>query len=172
MPQNRDRTSAPFRFSREFAAPCDSVFAALTQAEHLARWMSPAGMQHVAGSLDLRVNGTYHYGIQPPGGPIGWGLWTFREIQVPTKLVTVVQFSDERGGATRHPMAVDWPLYTLSSITLEDLGGKTRLTLDWRTLNASEAEERTFDSAHAGMAQGWGGTMDQLAQHLAQSQAI
>ena len=65
-------------------------------------------------------------------------------------------------------MSADWPLYTLSTTTLtEDLGG-TLMRLEWRALDASEIEEQTFNAAHASMSQGWGGTMDSLANYLAQ----
>jgi Activator of Hsp90 ATPase homolog 1-like protein len=79
----------------------------------------------------------------------------------------MVQISDAQGGPTPHPMAAAWPLYTLSTVTLADAGGKTLLTLNWQALNATTEEERTRNGAHAGMAQGWGGTMDMLAAHLA-----
>ena len=42
--------------------------------------------------------------------------------------------------------------------------------LHWQALDATEAEEQTFDASHAGMAQGWGGAMDHLAAHLAAEQ--
>lgn len=157
----------PFILTRRFDAPREQVFAAFTQLQHLSRWMSPVGTEPVGGSLDLRPGGTYHYGMKMPNGAVMWGKWTFREIVAPERLVVVVQFSDEAGGVTRHPMAASWPLHTLSTTTLADDGGKTLMTLNWQALDASPEEQATFDGAHAGMAQGWGGTMDQLATYLA-----
>lgn len=167
---NPDSVTPPFVLTRLFDAPRELVFAAFTQIEHLARWMSPKGMEPVPGTLDLREGGFYHYGMKAPDGSISWGKWTFREIVAPERLVTVVQFSDAQGGVTRHPWAPTWPLYTLSTATFEDQAGKTLLTLDWRALNASETEAQTFNAAHAGMTQGWGGTMDALAAYLAEIQ--
>jgi uncharacterized protein YndB with AHSA1/START domain len=172
VPDSPDRTSKPFVITRSFDAPRALVFAAFTQAEHLMKWMGPAGFEMFHCAVDLRPGGVFHYGLRPSaGGPAMWGKWTFREIVAPDRLVVVVQFSDEAGGVTRHPMAADSPLTTLSTTTLSDLpGGKTLLTLHWQALNPTEAEERLFDSAHAGMEQGWGGTMKQLDAHLAKVQ--
>ena len=165
-----DHLSAPFVLTRSFDAPRELVFAAFTTLEHLQAWMSPQGFQSVGGTLDLRPGGTYHYGMRVAGGPTMWGKWAFREIVAPERLVTVVQFSDQAGGLTRHPMALTWPLLTLSTTTFTEQGGKTLLTLKWQALNASRDEEKTFDTSHAGMQMGWGGTMDQLAAHLVKMQ--
>jgi len=37
----------------------------------------------------------------------------------------------------------------------------------WQTLDATPEEQKTFDTMHDSMTQGWGGTMDQLAAYLA-----
>ena len=164
-----EKTGEPFLLQRRFAAPRALVFAALTQAEHLKHWMGPTGMVMSHCNVDLRLGGVFHYGLKPSnsaGEPVMWGKWTFREITPPERLVTVVSFSDAACSETRHPMAPVWPLQTLSAITLADEAGMTLLTLDWRALNASADEERVFNSMHASMTQGWGGTMEKLQAHL------
>ena len=167
-----ERTTPPFITSPNFDAPRDLVWAALTQRKHLERWMGPQGVTMVNCTVDLRPGGAFHYGMQMPNGQVMWGKWTFREIDAPQRLVVVVQFSDEQGGLTRHPMAANWPACTLSTTTLSDAAsGQTLMTLHWQALNASDLEEQTFNAAHAGMAQGWGGTMDVLEKYLASLQA-
>ena len=170
MTRPEERLSKPFTITRVFAAPRELVWQALTQLEHLGRWMSPAGMEPVSGSLDLRVGGVYHYGLKAPNGQIMWGKWTFREIAAPERLVMIVNFSDAESGVTRHPMSPTWPLATLSTTTLAVEGQDTRMTLNWQALDGNDEENVTFDGAHAGMSQGWRGTMDQLASHLARLQ--
>ncbi len=157
----------PFILTRFFAAPRELVFAALTQPEHLMHWMGPKGFDMVHCTVDLRPGGIFHYGLSAPGGGTMWGKWIFREIVAPQRLVVVVQFSDEQGGATRHPMAPTWPLATLSTTTLTEQDGGTLMTLNWQAHDATPEEQATFDGAHEGMTQGWGGTMDQLAAYLA-----
>lgn len=170
MTRPQERLSKPFTITRVFDAPRDLVWQALTQLEHLGRWMSPAGMEPVPGSLDLRVGGVYHYGMKAPIGQIMWGKWTFREIVVPERLVVVINFSDAELGVTRHPMSPTWPLSTLSTTTLTDEGHGTRMSLQWQALDGNDEENVTFDGAHAGMTHGWGCTMDQLAGYLARLQ--
>ena len=167
MSASHERTSKPFVLTRTFDAPRELVFAAFTQLEHLQRWMGPKGFEMVDCKVDLRPGGVFHYGLRAAGGTTMWGKWTYREIVAPEGLVVVVQFSDEAGGVTRHPMSATWPLSTLSTTTFTEQHGQTLLTLHWQALDASSEEEQTFDASHAGMAQGWGGTMDQLAAHLA-----
>jgi uncharacterized protein YndB with AHSA1/START domain len=166
MTQPAERLGPPFCITRVFDAPRELVWQALTELEHLAQWMSPADTEPVPGSLDLRVGGVHHYGMKAPNGQIMWGKWTFRDIVPPERLVVVVNFSDASGGVTRHPMAPTWPLSTLSTTTLTVEGHGTRTALQWQALDADDTENATFDGAHAGMAQGWGGTMDALAACL------
>jgi uncharacterized protein YndB with AHSA1/START domain len=97
------------------------------------------------------------------------GKWTFLEIVPPEKLVVIVSFSDAQGGVTRHPLSAAWPLETLSTTTLTEHDGKTTLTLAWSAFNATDTERQTFDSNHAGMTQGWSGTMEQLTAYLARA---
>ena len=66
-----------------------------------------------------------------------------------------------------HPFSPGWPLETLSTTTFTERGGKTTLTVRWEALNATDAECKTFDEGHAGMVQGWTGTMEQLEAYLA-----
>jgi uncharacterized protein YndB with AHSA1/START domain len=165
-----ERLSKAFEMSHLFDAPRVFVWQALTQLEHLAAWMSPVGMEPVPGSMDLRVGGLYHYGMKAPDGVVHWGKWTFREILPPKQLVVVVNFSDAQRGVTRHPLAASWPLSTLSTTTLTDEGRGTRMSLQWQALDPTDEENATFDGAHAGMAQGWSGTMNQLAAYLARLQ--
>jgi uncharacterized protein YndB with AHSA1/START domain len=169
-----DKTSAPFVLERRFGAPRELVYATLTEAQHLSHWMSPPGMELSHCRVEAQVGGVFHYAMVPkgvPGAPAMWGKWTFRELTRPERIVVVVQFSDAEGRATRHPMAPQWPLYTLSTTTLTPDGDGTLMKLEWRALNASEMEEAIFNASHASMAMGWGGTMDALDQYLAQIQS-
>ncbi|WP_159877474.1 MULTISPECIES: SRPBCC domain-containing protein [Aquitalea] len=169
-----DKVSAPFIIERRFAAPRELVYAALTEAKHLAAWMSPPGMEMSHCTVDARVGGVFHYAMKPsgiPDAPVMWGKWTFRELTPPERIVVVVQFSDADGGVTRHPLAAEWPPYTLSTTTISDVEGGTLMHLEWRALDASETEEAVFDASHASMSQGWGGAMDALDKYLTQQQA-
>ena len=93
----------------------------------------------------------------------------YREIIAPERLVFIVSFSDEKGGVTRHPWSPNWPLETLSTVTFEAQGGKTKITVQWIPHAATELERKTFEDGRDGMTQGWTGTFDQFADYLAKS---
>ncbi|MFO1488488.1 MAG: SRPBCC domain-containing protein [Verrucomicrobiota bacterium] len=157
----------PFKFSRTFNAPRAKVWQAWTDREELLRWFGPRGFAMTAAKLDLRPGGSFHYCLQGPDGKSMWGKFGYRVIEAPERIVLVSAFSDEKGGLTRHPFAATWPLEMLSTTTLAEENGKTILTIESMPLNPTEAERRTFEGAHDGMMQGWTGTFDQLAEHLA-----
>jgi uncharacterized protein YndB with AHSA1/START domain len=161
-------STEPFVITRTFNAPRKLVWAAFTEAERLKHWFGPKGFTPDVSKVDLRVGGTHHYRLAGPGGAQMWGKWTFREIVPQQKLVTLSGFSDEAGGATRHPMAPTWPLHMISTFTFEDAGaGKTKVTIEWAPYDASPEEIMTFDVGRPSMTQGWSGTFEQLETYLA-----
>lgn len=162
-------SSTDFVISRVFDAPRELVWQAFTDPERMKHWWGPKGFTVIASTMDLRPGGIYHYGMKAPNGATMWGKFVFREIVAPERLVFINSFSDEAGGVTRHPMAPTWPLEMLSTFTFDEVGGKTRLTIRWAAYKATEEERHTFDTSHDSMRQGWGGTMDQLADYLAKA---
>jgi uncharacterized protein YndB with AHSA1/START domain len=156
----------PFVISREFDAPRERVWQAWTEVERLQQWFSPKGFTVIAAKLDLRPGGRYHYGLRAANGQEMWGLWTFREINAPERLVLVNCFSDAAGGITRHPMAPTWPREMLATSTFTEKAGRTTLTLEWLPLYPTPEELATFEAGRAGMGQGWTGTMEQLTHYL------
>ncbi len=161
--------SKDFVISRVFDVPRDFLWKRFTDPEHMKRWWGPKGFTVIASKMDLRVVGTYHYGMKAPDGSTMWGLFQYREIVPPERLVFVDCFSDENRGVTRHPMAPTWPLYMLSTFSFEDApGGKTKFTVRWQALDATPEEQAIFDSeqSRVSMTNGWTGTMDQLEAYL------
>ena len=107
------QTVAPgreFVISRVLDAPRDLVWKCFTDPEHMKQWWGPKGVKIVKSEMDLRVGGTYHYGMQTPDGSVMWGKQVYREIVPTDRLVFINSFSDENGGLTRHPMAPTWPI--------------------------------------------------------------
>ncbi|MDP2653358.1 MAG: SRPBCC domain-containing protein [Candidatus Omnitrophota bacterium] len=155
-----------FVISRTFDAPRDLVWKAFTEPERMKHWWGPKGFTVRVAKMDFHPGGTYHYGLQSPTGQEVWGKFVYREIVKPERIVWVNSFSDEKGGVARHPMSPGWPLEMLTTLTLEEQGGKTTLTIRWVPINATEQERKTFDDGMASMTQGWTGTLDQLAAYL------
>ena len=91
-----DQASKEFVISRVFDAPRDLVWQCFTDPERMKHWWGPKGFTVIATKMDLRVGGTYHYGMTAPNGASMWGLFTYREIVPQDKLIFVNSFSDEK----------------------------------------------------------------------------
>ena len=168
MTTTQTAAGSDFVLSRVFDAPRDLVWKCFTDPARMTEWWGPKDVKVVKAAMDLRVGGTYHYGMQTPDGKVMWGRMVFREITPPERLVFINSFSDEAGGLGRHPLAPTWPLEMYSIYTFEELpGGKTRFTVSWLPHNATEEEKKTFDAGRASMTGGWSGTMDKLEAYLA-----
>jgi uncharacterized protein YndB with AHSA1/START domain len=166
-------TKAPpkdFVISRVFDAPRDLLWRCFTEPERMQQWWGPKGVNVVKTKMDLRVGGTYLYGMQNPDGQIMWGRMVYREISPPERLVFINSFSDEAGGLTRHPLAPQWPLQMLSTFTFEEQpGGKTRFTVHWSPYEATAEEQAVFDAGHDSMTMGWSGTLEKLETYVAKT---
>ena len=159
--------TAPFIISRQFDAPRDKVWKSWTEAERLKQWWGPKGFTVKQLKLDLRPGGTMHYCLQMPDGNEMWGLFVYREIVRPEKLVFVNSFSDPKGGISTHPMSPTWPRQMLTTVSFDEHGGKTTVTVNWVPLDGStDLERKTFEDGRESMKMGWTGTMDQFAAHL------
>ena len=162
--------SSDFVISRVLDAPRDLVWKCFTEPERMKQWWGPKGFTVVASKMDLRVGGTYHYGLKAPDGTPMWGKFVFREIVPPERLDFISSFSDAKGGTTRHPGHASWPLEMHSTFTFEELpGGKTKFTVNWAPHNATEDEQRTFEAGRDSMRMGWTGTFEQLEAYLAKA---
>jgi uncharacterized protein YndB with AHSA1/START domain len=157
---------APFVTTRVYDAPRERVWQAWTEAERLKQWFSPRDFKTISNKLELRPGGMYHYHLRMPDGGELWGKWTFREIVKPEKLVFVNSFSDEKGGTARHPMSPNWPRQLLTIVTFEEQGAKTKLSVSWQPLDATDLENQTFEAGRDSMKQGWAGTLDNLLAYL------
>jgi uncharacterized protein YndB with AHSA1/START domain len=164
--------SPDFVLTRVFDAPRSLVWAAFTEPERMKEWWGPKELSVFKSKMDLRPGGTYHYGMKGADGAVMWGKMAFREIVPQQRMVFINSFSDEAGGTTRHPGHEKWPLEMNSTFTFEDApGGKTKVTIRWSAHNATAEEQKTFDTSHDSMNQGWGGSLDRLVGYLARAQA-
>ena len=164
-----DPAQTPFVISHTFDAPRETVWKAWTEVERMKEWFGPKGFTTPVARMDFRPGGVYHYCMQSADGHAMWGKNVYREIVAPERIVLVNSFPDKSGNLTRHPMSATWPLEMLSKFTLEERGGKTKVTVEWLPANATDEERKTFDASHEGMKTGWTGTFDQLDAYLAKS---
>lgn len=75
--------------SRTFPAHRDSVFAALTEPDHLVHWMKAAGMSLVECEVDLRAGGSLRYVYQRPNGRKIEVRGAFEDVHAPIRFTYV-----------------------------------------------------------------------------------
>src|SRR5271167_2949843 len=135
---------------REFDAPRELVFAAWTDPKHLAHWWGPNGFTHTTMSFDLRPGGVWRFVMHGPDGTDYENRITYDEIVKPERLVY------------RHGGGEDVePVQFHVTVTFEDLGSKTRLTM--RAVFPS-AEQRNLVAEKYGAIEGAQQTLERLAQ--------
>ena len=136
---------------RVFDAPRELVFKAWTKPEHLARWWGPKDFTLPFCEQDFRVGGAYRYCMRSPEGTDHWVWGEYREIVEPERISFTWFRDDEKGNITNE---------SLVTVTLEDLKGKTKLTLH-------QAVFKTVDDrdAHQG---GWTQCLDRLGEYVEQ----
>lgn len=157
--------------SRVFNAPRELVFKVWTDPEHFGKWWGPQGFSLEVITMDVRPGGMF-LGCQksPDGNQAMWGKFVYQEVIVPEKLVFIQSFSDENGNTIRAPFNANWPFEIINTITLEEIDGKTTLTMQGGPVNATAEEQAAFDGMAPMVKQGFGGTFDQLAQYLESQQ--
>ena len=153
--------------TRVIDAPRQLVFDAFTKEEHLQHWWGPAGMKLEVVSIDVKPNGKFHYKMIGPDGNAMSGIFNYKEINAPEKIVFTSAFADEKGNAIKAPFDIDFPLEIMNTWTLTEDNGKTTLTLNGYPFMGTEAQVKTFIEMHANMNEGFGKTFDQLISYLA-----
>lgn len=147
--------------TRVFDAPRELVWKAWTDPEYITRWWGPRGFTAPVARIDLRVGGTFLSCMRSPDGQEIWGTGVFREIVPPERLVFSDSFADEHGNAvpaSHYGFAGEWPLEMQIEVTLEEEGGRTKVTLRHIGMPAAET---------AGAGAGWNESFDKLAASLA-----
>ena len=158
-----EATEQALVIERIFDAPRELVWRAWTEPEHFMRWWGPKGFTCPVCKIDLRVGGKYLNCMRSAEGQDYWSTGVYQEIVAPERIVCTDSFADENGNvvpATHYGMSADFPLEMLVTVTFEDLGSKTKLTLKHVGLPAGEDR--------AGAQQGWSESFDKLEEELAQ----
>lgn len=141
--------------TRRFDAPRELVFQAWTDPVHLKRWWGPHGFTTPACDVDLRVGGIWRIVMRFPDGSNEHTMRAvYREIVPPERLTFTSTALDKDG----KPL-----LEGITTITLEDLGEKTKLTLYTRMKGLVPYADRMLE----GMEPGWSQSLERLAQELA-----
>jgi uncharacterized protein YndB with AHSA1/START domain len=147
------RSAAPeLVISRIFDAPRSLVFKAWTKPEHLARWWGPKGFTLVACEIDVRPGGAWFRRMRSPEGTEYVKRGIYRQIVAPERLVFT--YVNEEADGSLGPE-------TVVTVTFEDFGEKTRLTLHHTGFDSIPSRD-----GHEG---GWSSALARFVEYLAHS---
>ena len=134
---------------RVLKAPRERVFAAWIDPEQASRWWLPQDCTPVSCKMDVRAGGGWHRRMRAPDGRVvtKWG--AYQEVTSPERLVFT--YNTQYADGTVDPE-------TLVTVTFEDLGGRTRLTLRHERFWSEPAR-----ISHTG---GWTGSLNKLIQFI------
>ena len=135
--------------TRRITATPEIVFAAWTDAKHLARWWGPKGFTNPVCETDARVGGAIRIHMRAPDGMIYPMTGRFLEIDRPHRLVFSTAALDGEG----KPM-----FEVLNTVTFTEIDGRTEISLVARVTNTTAAAPQYL----AGMSQGWSQSLDRL----------
>jgi uncharacterized protein YndB with AHSA1/START domain len=147
---------------RMIDAPADLVWRMWTEPEHFAAWYGPSGASIPVARMDVRVGGTrlVCMEMETPNGTMRmWFTGKYLEVVEHKRLVYTESMSDENGNVldpSEMGMPPGHPTTTEIIVDLDDLGGRTRMTMT----HVGVPE----DSAGAA---GWRMAFDKLAAHVA-----
>jgi uncharacterized protein YndB with AHSA1/START domain len=151
------QTARELSITREFNAPRETVWRALTDPEQYAQWVAPEGFTAPHCELDVRVGGKALVCMRSDSGDEIWSAGEYIEVDPPRRLVISDYFADEHGNrvsATRYGFPGEWPENCRIELTLTEDGGKTTLQMRQGPLPEGVAE---------GSSVGWNSSLDKLA---------
>ena len=146
--------------TRIFDAPRELVWKAWTEPERFMRWWGPKDFTSPACKIDLRLGGKYLSCMRGPDGQDYWSTGVYREIVEPERIVYTDSFADEHGNvvpASHYGLSAGF-LELQVTVTFEDYGGKTKMTLKHVGIPAGEMSDMT--------GAGWNESFEKLAERL------
>ncbi|MBX3415684.1 MAG: SRPBCC domain-containing protein [Pirellulales bacterium] len=148
---------------RDFDAPRELVFLAWSSAAHLERWFAPEGCRITVHEYDFRPGGRIWTCIHTPDGHECWCVGAFREVATPERIVFTMIAADAQGKPVEPAdvgMDPAWPRETTVTVTLDEVNGQTRLTLDQTVSEALARQTGAYPS--------WLSMFDRLATLLSE----
>jgi uncharacterized protein YndB with AHSA1/START domain len=141
--------------TREFSAPRELVWEAMTNPKHVVNWWGPRGFTTTIETMDFRVGGVWQHIMRGPDGVNYPNKSIFKEIVKPEKIVY------SHGGKRENGPGVSF----VSTWSFEKLAAdKTRVSI--RMIFPS-ASERDFVVKEFGAIEGGKQTLERLGEYLA-----
>jgi uncharacterized protein YndB with AHSA1/START domain len=135
--------------TREFEAPRDVVFRAMTDPGLVGSWWGPRNLETIVDKMDPRPGGQWRFVNRDPAGNDVAFNGVYHEVS-PERIIQTFEFE---------PMAGHVSLETMS---LEDLGGRTRATV----VSVFQSIEDRDGMVQSGMESGLAETYERLDEVL------
>jgi uncharacterized protein YndB with AHSA1/START domain len=139
--------------TREFDAPRDLVWEAMTKPEYVKQWWGPRGSSLSVCEIDFRVGGAWHFVERSEDGSEHPFKGVYKEIVAPERVVQTWKY--------------DVPPFnefeSVETMTLTERDGRTY----FETLVKHKTKEARDGHVNSGMERGAGETFDRLAELLA-----
>jgi uncharacterized protein YndB with AHSA1/START domain len=164
MAANSDLTT--FEITRQFKLSRAVVWKAWSESEQLQHWWGPKGCAIQVLRFEFRPGGFFHYAMIFENARPMWGRFNYREIAAPERMMWLNSFANQRCGIARAPFSERCPLEIQNSVTFTEQAGVTTVTLRAQPFGEVEDERNYFEELQPSLAQGYGGTFDQLASYL------
>ena len=139
--------------SRLLNASRELVWSVWTDPKHLSQWWGPNGFRTTTRTFDFKAGGVWRFVMHGPNGRDYQNRITFDEIVKPERIAY------HHGGGDDVE-----PVQFRTTVTFEDLGGKTRVTLRGEF---PSAEERARVIREYGADKGLVQTLARLAEYVA-----
>lgn len=109
---------------RDFDAAPDKVWRAMTEPQHLRRWLGDPSFPLTTCEMDVRVGGSYRWVFSQSDGPATMGVrGIYNEVDRPRLLIATEQFDD-------------FPGPSLNTLVLDERAdGRTAMTMTLRYLD-------------------------------------
>ena len=164
---DKSTSNSAFLMTRVFSTPRERVWKAWSDAEQLKHWWGPKGCTIEISRLEFRPGGFFHYAMTFADAPAMWGRFNYREIVALDRIVWLNSFSNEKCGIARAPFSEFCPLEIENFVTFTEHAGTTTITLRAEPFGESAQERQYFAELRPSLTEGYGGTFEQLADHLA-----
>lgn len=132
-------------FVTEFDAPIEQVWQVWANPRTLERWWGPPTWPATFTRHDFVPTGSSRYYMTGPDGSKAHGWWTITTIEAPYRLEFDDGFADDNG----EPIEGDVPVHAI--VTLDEAGGRTRMTVLSRFPDADTFERLTKMGMEEGM---------------------
>jgi uncharacterized protein YndB with AHSA1/START domain len=144
---------------RTFDLPLATVWKAWSEPESFKKWWGPEQYTCPDCTIDFKVGGKCLASMQDSSGKKVWSLCAYKEIVAGKKIVYMDSFSDHKGNvvpSSEYDMP-DMPLEMQVTVELEEINGKTKMSLRHSGLPVDMAED---------CIKGWQSSFDKLERNL------